>query len=599
MTNNQRRSRIIGSKKHPYGRLKLQNFKAFGDEVSIDLRPITLVFGANSSGKSSILHALIYLHHMNRQQDTSRIHDITYTENGGSLIDLGGYPHYIFQHNAKNTLRISLDFLEKINLGTNDKSDFKETQTFTMTLTGQNTVANMKRDAILTRQIESNSHLLLKKEENVNKPEREPTGTPSLLTLEVNPQHPLVHEALMQCQKSLIDLFWEFSNAYSAISNDVKQDLRKQLDKILGDSNEEKVFLDLFHSQKRRNSLPFMFDKSVFSPMDIRIYFDKFSEQFFNDYFEHLIQFSGLSATNFDDDFAKSLIQQIGGRSSTNLLMEILNSITDKLIEYSRNFEFFLSSLMYLGPIRTIPSRLFNEYNDSQTHMSDGSRAWHRLAGDKRLVERLNTVLTQLEISYALRVHNPADMLQIHSEQLSHLVKTLQDTKTTQKGKSAAVSDLLTNARSKSGSPYIELVECKTLLQVSHRDVGIGISQVLPILASCYGDRSSTICIEQPELHLHPRLQGNLADVFIETSIGSKQNNTYIIETHSEHIIRRLMRRVREGKISKDDISIVYVESGPNGSTVTPIRMDDDGDLIDEWPNGFFEEGFRDDMAGR
>ena len=59
------------------------------------------------------------------------------------------------------------------------------------------------------------------------------------------------------------------------------------------------------------------------------------------------------------------------------------------------------------------------------------------------------------------------------------------------------------------------------------------------------------------------------------------------------------MRRVREGKISKDDISIVYVEPGPNGSTVTPIRMDEDGDLIDEWPNGFFEEGFRDHLAGR
>jgi predicted ATPase len=231
--------------------------------------------------------------------------------------------------------------------------------------------------------------------------------------------------------------------------------------------------------------------------------------------------------------------------------------------------------------------------------MSDGSRAWHQLARDKRLVQRLNAVLTQLEVSYALRVNNPADMLQIHSDELSYLVKTLQDTKTTPKAKSAAVSDLLTTARSKNGSPYIELVETKTLLQVSHRDVGIGISQVLPILASCYGDSRSTICIEQPELHLHPRLQGNLADVFIETSIGSKQNNTYIIETHSEHIIRRLMRRVREGKISKDDISIVYVESGPTGSTVTSIRMDEDGDLIDEWPNGFFEEGFRDDMAGR
>jgi predicted ATPase len=144
-------------------------------------------------------------------------------------------------------------------------------------------------------------------------------------------------------------------------------------------------------------------------------------------------------------------------------------------------------------------------------------------------------------------------------------------------------------------------------IHLSHRDLGVGISQVLPVLVNSIANSDTTVLIEQPELHLHPRLQGDLADLFIDTAIKGEQQNTYIIETHSEHIIRRIMRRIREDqhksanelRITKEDVAILYVASGPNGSTVTHLRLDDEGDLIDEWPNGFFEESFRDDIAGR
>jgi predicted ATPase len=105
--------------------------------------------------------------------------------------------------------------------------------------------------------------------------------------------------------------------------------------------------------------------------------------------------------------------------------------------------------------------------------------------------------------------------------------------------------------------------------------------------------------IEQPELHLHPRIQGDLADLFIETALKGPQQNTYILETHSEHIIRRLMRRVREGVISESDVSILYVDRSDDGSIISHLRLDSEGDFLDEWPNGFFEEGFNDTLAGR
>ena len=104
--------------------------------------------------------------------------------------------------------------------------------------------------------------------------------------------------------------------------------------------------------------------------------------------------------------------------------------------------------------------------------------------------------------------------------------------------------------------------------------------------------------MEQPEIHLHPALQAELADVFIETALGQRKN-TFILETHSEHLILRLLRRIREGKITPDDVGVVYVEPLARGSRFIELRIDDEGDFIDEWPGGFFEESFHEKFAGR
>src|SRR5262249_24262657 len=89
------------------------------------------------------------------------------------------------------------------------------------------------------------------------------------------------------------------------------------------------------------------------------------------------------------------------------------------------------------------------------------------------------------------------------------------------------------------------LIDRKSNTVVSHRDVGIGISQVLPVLVTAYAAKQEMIAIEQPEIHLHPALQSDLGDVLIESALGER-GNRLLIETHSEHIILRIMRRMRE-----------------------------------------------------
>lgn len=144
----------------------------------------------------------------------------------------------------------------------------------------------------------------------------------------------------------------------------------------------------------------------------------------------------------------------------------------------------------------------------------------------------------------------------------------------------------------------LKLVDILKNTSVTHRDVGIGISQVLPVLVTAYASKNRLIAMEQPEIHLHPALQAELGDVFIEAAFGDRKN-TFILETHSEHLILRLMRRIREGKVKPEDIGVVYVEPSPSGSKFTELQLDEDGDFIDEWPGGFFEESFREKFSGR
>lgn len=134
-------------------------------------------------------------------------------------------------------------------------------------------------------------------------------------------------------------------------------------------------------------------------------------------------------------------------------------------------------------------------------------------------------------------------------------------------------------------------------------DVGSGIGYVLPVLVSLVQDDISLI--QQPELHLHPKLQGALGEAIVKAIENKKFYRAFtLIETHSEHILLRVMRLIRTTSQRKDDVispltyenvSILYFDPLPNGETqVKRLRLAPDGQLIDRWPGGFFNERFRD-----
>lgn len=138
--------------------------------------------------------------------------------------------------------------------------------------------------------------------------------------------------------------------------------------------------------------------------------------------------------------------------------------------------------------------------------------------------------------------------------------------------------------------------------RVNLADTGFGYSQVLPILAQLWYVRKTRkpwltapvyCAIEQPELHLHPKMQANLTDIFVKISEAAKKEKIdyrIVLETHSETIINQLGKAVEKGKIARDDIAIyIFEKIGLSGETrVVQSGFDEDGFLVN-WPYGFFD----------
>jgi len=121
-------------------------------------------------------------------------------------------------------------------------------------------------------------------------------------------------------------------------------------------------------------------------------------------------------------------------------------------------------------------------------------------------------------------------------------------------------------------------------------DVGFGVSQILPVIVLCfYVPEGSTVILEQPEIHLHPAVQANLADVLIDAYL--RRGVQIIVESHSEHLLRRLQRRVAEETISKNEVGLYFCEAGVKGSTLTPLTLDPYGNITN-WPEDFFGDEF-------
>ena len=123
-------------------------------------------------------------------------------------------------------------------------------------------------------------------------------------------------------------------------------------------------------------------------------------------------------------------------------------------------------------------------------------------------------------------------------------------------------------------------------------DVGFGVSQVLPALVLLYYvPEGATVLMEQPEIHLHPAVQSGLADLMLNVAVV--RNVQIVVESHSEHLLRRLQRRVAEPgdepeqTVTAEDVKLYFVSSHRGEARATDLQLNEYGE-IENWPDNFF-----------
>jgi hypothetical protein len=282
-----------------------------------------------------------------------------------------------------------------------------------------------------------------------------------------------------------------------------------------------------------------------------------------------------------------------------------------------------LARIRYLGPLRSFPPRHLAFSDDrGRNWMAGGGYAWDTVRTNAAVRSAVNRWLGSdvLSTRYQLGIRTLGAMEAIE-QPLADAIEGLPIDMVEEgvqpqgnfdgsmpvfgvKDPQAEAQKVLKMLFERVGEKYEELVllDLRSSTAVTHRDVGIGISQVLPVLVHAYADEGKIVAIEQPEIHLHPALQSELGDLFIESALGLRKN-TFLLETHSEHLMLRIMRRIRETHlntlpkgctpITNNDVSVLFVEPDGTRSIVREMPLNEIGELVKAWPGGFFEEGYR------
>ena len=245
----------------------------------------------------------------------------------------------------------------------------------------------------------------------------------------------------------------------------------------------------------------------------------------------------------------------------------------DQAITYYQNAEFLglfgaeyesmMDSIFYLGPLREYPKR---EYPWSGTSPLDvGLRG-------QRTIEAMLSATARNETRNLGKGTRRKPFQEMIAYWLKDL-KLIHDFKIEEIGKGANLYRAV--VRRDTNSPSASLT-----------DVGFGVSQVLPALVLLYYvPEGSTIIMEQPEIHLHPSVQSGLADVIL--NVAKVRNLQVIVESHSEHMLRRFQRRVADETFDSGDIKLYFCNSIGGQSELVDLNLDMFGEILN-WPPEFF-----------
>jgi len=618
----------------------LRNFKAFGKKGSrIPCKPITLIFGENSSGKSSILKSLLALKQTIEDNDPNNV-----LLHQGTYVDIGPFEEIVFGHDTRKRVEIGLQWRSSdyLHISPYKERIFKK---FKINLT------------YISKKIEERPYILLDKiiwgiSRNYGKKIEKSLISAKLVycktensriyqrikytcslskisTERVIPMIllPFLRESISGGYKKITiveNIDTPFIISYSAYEEKFKIDvfdIEEKIEKKIHFDNDKiptinikvpiETILKIYqeNSQAKKIEIKNIVEKirreleknkffllkkdkiiekickkveiglneikdDILIDHDFRILIEESINMKIEKLFR-IIMFKDPS--EIETDLINKLIKFIHHNLSIEFVGnpikgELLKINTFFKLEHGKKNLYFdydvteenrnqfielMKSITFIGPLRDKPSRYYIFGGSRPINVGvSGSKTADFIYSYKNKINELNNWLKKLKIGYTVSYTADKDKL--------------------------------------SGVYSLKFEDNITKYPVALPDIGFGVSQVLPILVQTIMSNkpNEILLIEQPEIHLNPRLQAELGEFFVE-HVKKNLSKQFIIETHSQQLILRIKKLIRKKKISPKLISIIFVEKTKLGANIVPIEFDKHGNFINEWPDDFFDLSYK------
>ena len=516
---------MSNSKQFGITSITIENFKGIGEKVTIPLKPITLLFGANSAGKSTILKVLAYF-----QEAIKTWRHPEHVSFSGHLIEFGSFKSVVHRHEENRSVKISIDIARPA-WGEND-SGKKQPRSWADTI--EKMFPGVAAESYQL-QLEVRSDGAAKVKISLN------------------------NEQIIWVDGQSIEL-----------------------------SRDSSIVKKYFLKWERRGEEDW-FSEEELSNADLEFWLTR----------EGPIDFSRPWVSYSCEVGPWGEVDDGETEAAAQVAYELCAVLFCPLNQY-------LQQQRYIGPLRQIPGRHQRFEDVPAGDWYSGMAAWRELDKilkkeppyHKELFNESPEAVAKLalqEIGNLKLGYRPALKTVLSVERIQEEIPAFGSKQIDPMGE---LNELVQDGKVPKRSQSLILLS-EDGVPVPPCDVGTGVSQALPIAVGAFSEGCRLMMVEQPELHLHPRLQCDLADVFV-SNIHRHSDRKFIIETHSEHLILRLLRRIRETSegelddsnlaLTPDDVGVLYVDETDNGVQIKELPITPDGDFAEKWPQGFFVE---------
>jgi hypothetical protein len=525
-------------------------------EGHIEFKPLTLLFGANSAGKSTLFHALHYAREVFERHNL----DADETIAGGPFVDLGGFDNFVHDHDSSKTvvLRLEMD-LANIDLPS-------------YVVTSRNAPSIDPDSPLLTGSIRSGAV-----EIHISSSEARRAIFVSRYSVDINDEH----FATIECHfgRRTVELtklnirhrLFTPDHAEEAADSQMESALEYFWRTVTGEEFDPAKAIPLLPTQEDAlpqwgTLLPLAIPQTT-KPHRQGTLFRELEER------QQELRFE-------EGEFEHSMLYAL---------------LTQAIAGPGQVVRDLLRQFRYLGPLRETPPR-----DHSPPRFADPGRwagglgAWDLLhTGTHEFVDEVSKWLGDPE-----RLNTGYEIIRKTVREIDVMAPAFW--KPVEEVTFEEFEDLRVQKNVRAPQQRVVISPIGGKIELRPHDIGVGISQVVPVVVTALDGDNRLIAIEQPELHLHPRIQAELGDLFIESALGGR-GHTVLLELHSEHLILRLLRRIRETSLSTPhraipinecDIAIYYARRKDGCTGFLKIDVDKRGDFIQPWPDDFFEIDF-------